>query len=74
MPSKKLKTEEVDLESLLKNSPLAFDKIADAILNKYHLIIKPKKSEPVKYRICEIEFYLNDQDTHRDTFTHGDPI
>ena len=69
-----MKTEEVDLESLLKNSPLAFDKIADAILNKYHLIITPKKSDPVKYRICEIEFYLNDEDTHRDTFTHGDPI
>lgn len=27
-----------------------------------------------QYRICEIEFYLNDDKYHKDTFTHGDPI
>lgn len=44
-----------------------FEDIAEIILNNYLLTIKNKK-----YRLCEIEFYKND-DSHPDTYTHANP-
>ena len=46
-----------------------FDKIADAYLN--HTVVEVNKKY---YRVGEIEFYLNDYQVHKDTFTHGQGI
>ena len=55
-----------------------FAKIADALLNHTALVLRKAEEggerERKFYRICEVEFYLNDNEVHKDTFTHGDPI
>ena len=55
-----------------------FAKIAEAYLNHTVLKVRPSGTdtqEVAKYfRVAEIEFYLNDYSTHKDTFTHGDPM
>ena len=62
----------VDYENL-------FAKIADAYLNYTVLRVRPsgKKNQDTKpnyFRVGEIEFYLNDYQVHKDTFTHGDTM
>ena len=52
-----------------------FASIADAYLNHTVLAVRQSSSAPTKYfRVAEIEFYLNEYQNHKDTFTHGDPI
>ena len=51
-----------------------FYHIADTLMNDYELAVQ---NSPSTFRICEVEFYLNDlkaKGHHPDTFTHGDPI
>jgi len=58
-----------DLKQLLLDDTPEFTKIANCVMNQY--VIVTSKAE---YRVCEVEFYFNDDGKHRDTFTHGDPI
>ena len=52
-----------------------FTDIAEAYLNRTLLVVKRiGKTEKTYYRAAEIEFYLNDGRTHKDTFTHGTPM
>ena len=60
-----------------KSAREKFDEIADAFLNHTVLALRSSQaagddSKPVLkyYRICEIEFYLNDIHHHMDTYTH----
>jgi hypothetical protein len=76
----------VDLKELLNfNVPFAtrsaasstFQRIANCLLNKTVLALRragDKEGALVYFRICEVEFYLNDYCNHKDTFTHGDPM
>lgn len=44
-----------------------FDQIADILLNHTYLLVNKKK-----YRLVEIEFYLN-SNAHKDEYTHSNP-
>jgi len=48
-------------------TPNKFDKYANCLMNKYIL-----NFNGIKFRICEIEFYLYNDD-HQDVFTHKHP-
>ena len=76
-PSKTLK-ELLDFEVPLANKEAyekLFDEIADAYLNHTLLVLKHSGSTKKSYfRVAEIEFYFNDNQVHKDTFTHGDDM
>ena len=78
-----------DLQSLIQfEVPFAskaevidlFEKIAEAYLNHTVIEVRPSGSAPFEndaekyFRVAEIEFYLNDYQQHKDTFTHGDAM
>jgi hypothetical protein len=44
--------------------------VAKKLMNSYKLIVNHEG----EYRIAEVEFYLKNEDAHKDTFTHCDPI
>lgn len=50
---------------------VSIQRIAEAILMKYVLVVGDHKSNK-EFRICEIEFYVNNHE-HNDKYTHGDP-
>ena len=50
-----------------------FERIARSVMNEHLLVV----NGDYRYRICEIEFYLNDLEAakvHPDTFAHGDEM
>ena len=75
------KSDETNLQALLNfevpmkdisDYEAVFSRIANSYLNHTVLAVRPSGSTCTKYfRVCEIEFYLNDYKVHKDTFTHG---
>ena len=62
--------EEIDLENIDQN---LLDKMAESILNKHQLLIPDTDGELHEYRICEIEFYVKNEN-HKDEYTHQDEL
>lgn len=60
--------EEIDYQNI--NQEL-LDRIAESILNKHQILIPDNDSKLHTYRICEIEFYVRN-DNHNDEYTHQD--
>lgn len=59
----------IDL-SVDKNNPgRSFKRIAEKLMNHWILV-----SGSNRYRIAEIEFYLRNDDWHKDVYTHGHPM
>lgn len=60
--------DEIDLKNIDQN---LLDRIADSILNKHQIIIPDKDGNDHIYRICEIEFYIMNEN-HNDKYVHQD--
>src|SRR5581483_11957745 len=62
------------MESFIRNGSQItidnFDSIAHLILNKTVLVVNKGQKSEKSFRICEIEFYLNNSD-HPDLYTHS---
>lgn len=60
--------EEIDYDNIDQD---LLSRIADSLMNKHQLLVPDKDGNIHTYRICEIEFYVTNEN-HNDEYTHQD--